>query len=93
MSPFTIGTSFDDEVTRIDHKYRRGDFPVRLSLPKAVNSIEGGLVIDLPDEKIEEYLKKTLDLDEISTDEYLISFLETQINTHLNKKKYGSNHL
>jgi hypothetical protein len=37
-------------------KYTRGEIPTRTRVPPVVADIEGGLILDLPDENIAEYI-------------------------------------
>ena len=61
-SPFTIGTAFPAEVKVTKKKYTRGDLPNRVVDPQLVGQFQGGLILSLPDEQVEDYLKSVLDL-------------------------------
>ena len=61
----------------------RGVFPSRSVLPPIVNELAGGLILDLPDSGIKDYLQSKLDLQWIPTDEDLINNLENIIEEHV----------
>jgi hypothetical protein len=69
-------------------KYTRGIFPVRgVGLPPVVDELSGGLILDLPDHNIKEYLQSKLDLKWMPTDEELVNNLENLIEEHMKKRK------
>jgi hypothetical protein len=88
-SPFTIGLEFPSEVIMVKKRYLRGEIPARTGLPPAVHDpgLIGGLLLDLPNEGIDEYMEQTLDLTQMLSDEDLINFMENQIEEHLIMKK------
>jgi hypothetical protein len=55
-SPFTVGTNFPSGIEMQKKKYTRGEIPTRTRVPPVVADIEGGLILDLPDENIAEYI-------------------------------------
>lgn len=56
-SPFTIGVAFPTEVIMSKKNYIRGDIPVRTDLPPVLAELEGGPILNLPEEGIEAYMK------------------------------------
>ena len=66
-------------------------FPSRQQLPDSVNHVEGGLILELPETDVENYLKEKLDLKWMKSDEELINSLETLIEVHLQIKKTHNN--
>ena len=89
-NPLTIGTAFPATVIMQKKKYTRGEIPDRLVVPPVVAQLDGGIIIDLPDENIEEYLQDKVDLQVMPSDEDLINYLEDQIDDHQNRKKNSS---
>ena len=62
--------------------YIRGLFQERLIVPDCVNQLQGGIVIDLPDNGCRDYLKSIVDLEKLPSDELLIENLENLIEEH-----------
>ena len=85
-SPFTIGTAFPLGVSMVKKRYTRGELPDRGLEDPLLSSLNGGLILDLPDENIDVYLGQKLDLQYLPLDEELIAFLEDQIDRHLKSK-------
>lgn len=85
-----MGVAFDQEVLMQKRKYIRGLFPVRTELPPGIEELSGGLILDLPDSNIKEYLQKKLDLRWMPTDEDLINNLESMIEESSKKRKNQS---
>lgn len=82
-SPFTIGTAFPLGVSMVKKRYIRGEVPERRQVETpVVETLLGGLILDLPDENIVAYLKDKLDLQYLPSDEDLITFMENQIEQH-----------
>ena len=80
--PLTIGTAFPEFVTRETKRYTRGHFLNRDYKPLVVRGLQGGVIIDMPEENIESYLLTVLDLKWMPTDEELITHLEILIERH-----------
>ena len=86
-SPFTIGTAFPLGVSMVKKRYTRGEMPDRrhTEVP-LIDSLRGGLILDLPEENIVPYLKHRLDLQHLPSDEALVSYMEEQIGQHMRHK-------
>ncbi len=86
-SPFTIGTAFPLGVSMVKKRYIRGEVPDRRQVEvPLVDSLRGGLILDLPDLNIVPYLEHKLDLQHLPQDEELVSFMEDWIGQHMRHK-------
>jgi hypothetical protein len=64
-----------------------GEFIGRRKPLVGLDHLQGGLIIDLPEMGVEEYLKNILDIEQLPSDEDLINHLETLIEKHRKKKR------
>jgi hypothetical protein len=56
--------------------YIRGDVPNRIVEDPIVEHLDGGLILDLPDEDVEAYVKSQVDLKWMPSDDDLVNYLE-----------------
>ena len=56
-SPFSIGTKFPLEVSMRKKSYVRGDVPPRVIDAPLVDHLDGGVILDLPEEDATTYVK------------------------------------
>lgn len=63
-------------------KYTRGEFAQRVVPPPVDPSLDQAFILDLPDDEIDEYLWRKLDLKNMPTDEDLINYMEDLIDDH-----------
>ena len=72
-----FGTSnFPTHVTKVVHAYKTGDLLHATTYPRHLEVLKGGLILDLPQVNVQEYLQRKLALEHFLDDEYLTSFLQ-----------------
>jgi hypothetical protein len=64
-----------------------GEFISRRSMITELEHLQGGLIIDMPETGVEDYLRTVLDLDWLPSDEDLINHLETLLEQHRERKR------
>ena len=81
-SPITIGTAFPQHIRKEKKQYRSGEFVHRIYIAPSLQHLPRGILLDMPDTDIEEYLRNSIDLQWLSSDEDLIHFMQTFIEEH-----------
>ena len=82
MTPIILFNEYPEVLGRRKVKYISGKFKERQIVPENVSSLNGGIVIDMPDTGCEEYLRTVIDIDKLKPDEELIQNLENLIEDH-----------
>jgi hypothetical protein len=82
LTPIILFNEYPEVLGRRKVKYISGKFQERQVLPESVSSLNGGIVIDMPDTGCEQYLRTVIDIDKLLPDEELIQNLEDLIEDH-----------
>ena len=80
-------SKFNAQITRSKKQYNSGTFEQRISLPKSVENLMGGLILDIPLIGTKAYLSQNLDIENLCSDQELIQFLERTLEQYRANKK------
>lgn len=79
-TPVMIGNSnFPTVVNKVVHSYKTGDMLHSKEYLKVSPNLYGGVILDLPQFNIQEYLERRLAAVHLQEDEYLSAYLEQQL--------------
>ena len=75
-TPVVLGKQFPTHVNKIKFEYNTGRCMNSGEIPVGVRELQGGIIINLPLENIEQTLKRMISIDSLLTDDQLIQQLE-----------------
>ena len=79
-TPVVIGTEFPRLVNKMKVDYIGGDFLNKQDFPKKLESIQGGVILNLPLVGIKDTLTQMIDLGNMMSDGELLAYLESMLD-------------